>query len=80
MNKFNPNEKRPSLRRIWNWIKWLLEEYMCSKSSDLLINLQKIVGVHSAGELVSGVKKLKHENKKIMDKYIRETFGNFTNN
>ena len=53
---------------------------MCSKSSDLLINLQKVVGVHSAGELVSGVKKLKHENKKLMDKYIRETFGNFTNN
>jgi hypothetical protein len=71
MQEFNPSDKRPSLKRIWKWLRKLLEEYMTSRDDRHIDELQILLGVSSGKEVVKQVSRLRHENQKIKQRLSR---------
>ena len=73
MQEFNPRDKKPSLHRIWKWLRRLLEEYMSNRGTPVLQELQKILCVYSNKEIIRSVRKLQSTNKSVTAKIHRLT-------
>jgi hypothetical protein len=63
MTKFNPDERKPSLKRIWTWLKWLLEEYM--HCLEPFAELKDLLCVDTAKEVVEKVRRLRRRNASV---------------
>lgn len=74
MQEFNPRDKKPSLHRIWKWLRRLLEEYMSNRGTPVLQDLQKMLSVYNNKDLIKAVRKLQHDNKSVTAKLNRLNF------